>query len=101
MAEELGVEFGYVVNIQKARRETLEYEIRHPEFRGPDGTKAPPFTGSIRIPSNDYLFFIGDTLWEPLWDKYGPWRMILRIRGRIVADETFEVAPAATVVPGA
>ena len=93
IAGELGVEFGYVVNVKKARRETLEYEIRHPTFHAAEGAKSAPFTGSVRIPSNDYLFFIGDTLWEPLWDKFGPWRMILKIRGQVVADETFDVEP--------
>ena len=93
---ELGVEFGYIVNIKKARREILEYEILHPDFLDTHGDPAPPFLGEVRIPSNDYLFFIGDTLWEPLHDKLGNWQLTLRIRGVVIAEETFEIVdPAA------
>lgn len=92
---ELGVEFGYIVKIQKARREVIDYTINHPPFLGSDGNPAPPYTGTMRIPTNDYLFFIGESIGEPLADKLGTWRLTLSIRGRLIADESFEI-----VAPG-
>lgn len=38
--------------------------------------------------SKDYL---GDTLWEPLENKVGDWRMTLELDERIIADKTFVV----------
>jgi hypothetical protein len=88
---QLDVEFGYIVNIRKARGEKLDYCIDHPPFNGSNGEPAPPFTGTVHIKSNDWDFFLGDTLWEPLSDKIGSWRLTLSIRGRMVAEETFDV----------
>ena len=96
---EVGVEFGYIVKIQKARRETIDYAIHHPPFKGSDGEIAPTFTGTMRIPTNDYLFFIGDTLWEPLADMCGTWRLTLSIRGRLIADQSFSIVPPETSAP--
>jgi hypothetical protein len=49
----------------------------------------------MRIPTNDYLFFIGESLCDPLSDKLGTWRLTLSIRSRMVADESFEIVELA------
>ena len=81
----LGVEFGYILQIRKVRGETLTFEINHPPFTDDSGNISPPFTGEVRITDNDYRFFLGDTLWEPLEDKlsfiiYSPLSGEVRLR---------------------
>ena len=51
----------------------------------------PPFDGEEYIRSNDWDFYLGDTLWEPLENKVGDWRMTLELDGKIIADKTFTV----------
>jgi hypothetical protein len=87
---EVDLEFGYIIKIQKAKREVIDYSIVRPPF---NGESAPPHTGTMHIPTNDYLFFIGEHLTEPIAQKLGTWRLTLRIRGRVIADESFEIIP--------
>jgi hypothetical protein len=92
---EVDVEFGYIVKIQKAKREVIHYSITHPPRRRSNGEIGSTHTGTMHIPTNDYRFFIGEYLSEPLADKIGTWRLTLRIRDQIIADESFEVLPKA------
>lgn len=87
----VGVEFGFIVSIQGAKNKQLAYCIDHPGIRDDQGAVRPPFDGLEYIKKNDWNFYLGDTLWEPLSDKLGPWRMTLELDGKTVADETFEV----------
>lgn len=85
------VEFGYVLIIRGGKGYTLAYEINHPPIRDVNGEWMPPFTGEIIIPSNDWEFFLGDTVWEPYEEKAGQWILVTRIQGREVARQTFEL----------
>jgi hypothetical protein len=85
----MGVEFGYVLEIKKARGQFLTFEIDHPSFLDSRGNPAGPFTGEIRIPHSTWRFFLGDTFWLPLEDKVGKWRLRVWIAGDLVADKTF------------
>jgi hypothetical protein len=89
---QLDIEFGYVLHICGGRGKKIDYCIEHPPFTSSNGTIAPPFCGSLFITSNSYDFFLGDSLWEPLHDKTGTWRLITRIDTAIVADESFEIS---------
>jgi hypothetical protein len=40
---------------------------------------------------NDWNFYLGDTIWEPVADKLGTWRMTVESNGKIVADKSFEL----------
>ncbi|WP_430812115.1 MULTISPECIES: DUF3859 domain-containing protein [unclassified Carboxylicivirga] len=82
------VEFGYVVKIKGAKGKVVEYRIEHPPFRGKDGQVEPPFEGEYFINSNDYEFFLGDTVWEPYEDKAGEWRLVTLLDGKVIADKT-------------
>ncbi len=86
-----GIEFGYILRICKARRCTLTFTIEHPPFTGEDGKVLPAFEGSEIIPANIYTFFLGDSIWAPVEEKLGDWRLITRIDDEIVADETFHI----------
>ncbi|MDQ2078216.1 DUF3859 domain-containing protein [Marinimicrobium sp. ABcell2] len=88
---ELDVEFGYIVNIKKAKNKKLAYCIYHPEIPDEEGKPLPPFDGEVYIKQNDWNFFIGDTIWQPVENKQGAWRITLAIEGKIVADETFNL----------
>lgn len=88
---ELDIEFGYIVNIKKAKNRKLQYCINHPKIPDEDGEPLPPFDGEVFIKQNDWDFFIGDTIWKPIENKQGPWRITLAIDGQLVADETFNL----------
>ena len=89
----LDVEFGYIINIKRARGEILKFRIDHPPFKDENGKVVPTFEDEIFIDSNDYNFFLGDTLWEPLEDKFGRWTLTCYLQDEIIAEETFEVIP--------
>ncbi|WP_111640791.1 DUF3859 domain-containing protein [Marinimicrobium alkaliphilum] len=88
---ELDIEFGYVANIKKAKNKKVRYCIYHPDIPDEEGTPRPPFCGEEYIRQNDWDFFIGDTIWAPVENKQGPWRITLEIDDQLVADETFMV----------
>ena len=88
---EKDIEFGYVVNIKKAKNRKLQYCIYPPDIPDEDGEPMAPFAGEVYIRQNDWKFFIGDTIWLPIENKAGPWRITLAIDGVIYTDETFNV----------
>ncbi|WP_347330503.1 DUF3859 domain-containing protein [Marinimicrobium locisalis] len=88
---ELDIEFGYIVNIKKAKNKKLQYCIYHPDIPDEDGNPLPPFDGEVYIKQNDWDFFIGDTIWKPVENKQGPWRITLAIEGQLIADETLNL----------
>lgn len=85
----LGIEFGYVLKVKKGKGKKLTFCIEHPPFLDTDGEVTPPFTGEVYVRTNDWDFFLGDTVWEPVSDKVGPWRLTIRMEGEVIADETF------------
>ncbi len=88
---ELDIEFGLIVNIKKAKGEKLHYCIYHPGIIDADGEVMQPFEGSVYVKDNDWSFYLGDTVWEPIEDKIGNWRMTLSLAGKVIADKTFNL----------
>lgn len=88
---ELGVEFGMIVEIRKARGRYLDFEIDHPPFLGVDGTVEPPFTGTFRVKHNPFSFFLGDTIWEPVHDKKGDWRLSILLDETVLVTKTIKL----------
>jgi hypothetical protein len=84
----LDVEFGYILRIRNARNRRITFRIEHPPFPDSSGAVAPPFTGELYVKTNDFRFFLGDTVWLPVEDKRGAWRMITWLDGKKVADKT-------------
>jgi len=84
----IGTEFGYVLKIRFGKGRKLNFRIDHPSFADDKGNVVPSFTGEQFIRSNDYEFFLGDCIWEPLDDKLGKWTMTTWIDGKIVAQKT-------------
>lgn len=88
---EIDVEFGIVVNIKGAKNQELDYCIDHPGILDAEGNRRAPFDGTVFVKTNDWDFYLGDTIWEPLADKLGQWRMTLQLRGNTIAEKAFEV----------
>ncbi|MEM8781822.1 MAG: DUF3859 domain-containing protein [Planctomycetota bacterium] len=89
---EVGQEFGYILKIKHGRGLKIAFEIDHPRVPGKDGQVMPPFRGEVFVRTNDFDFFLGDALWEPVESLLGPWTLTTRLDGRVVAKRTFDVA---------
>lgn len=89
---ELGIEFGYILRIRDGSGAMIDWRIEHPPFVGPSGKVAPAFTGRFGVKGNDFDFFLGDTVWEPIADKCGPWTMITSYQGQELARQSFLVS---------
>ncbi|MFK8113353.1 MAG: DUF3859 domain-containing protein [Rubripirellula sp.] len=87
----IDVEFGFVVNIKGAKNRELDFCIDHPGILDADGVRRAPFDGTVYVKSNDWDFYLGDTIWEPIADKLGPWRLSLQMDGALIAEKTFDL----------
>jgi hypothetical protein len=90
------IEFGFIINVKKAKGEVVEFCIDHPGVLGKKGQVLEPFTGDLHVGSNDWDFYLGDTiqLLDPVngfESNIGKWRMTISMKGRVVADKTFDV----------
>lgn len=86
---EIDIEFGFVVSIKGAKNKELVYCIDHPGILDADGNRRAPFDGTVYVKTNDWQFYLGDTIWEPINDKLGDWHMWLELDGRVIAEKTF------------
>lgn len=88
---ELHIEFGFIVQVKGAKNKELHYCIDHPGILDSEGRRRGPFDGTVYVKSNQWDFYLGDTIWEPIQDKIGDWHMWLELNGARVAEKTFEV----------
>lgn len=88
---EIDVEFGYIVNIKKAKGEKIRYCIYHPNITTDKGEILEPFDGEEYVGNNDWDFYLGDTIWAPVDNKIGNWRMTIELKGQVIADKTFHL----------
>lgn len=88
---EIDIEFGFIAHIKKAKNQKLRYCIYHPNIPDDKGNVRPPFEGEVFVQSNDWKFYLGDTIWAPEHNKVGNWRMTLELKGKVVAEKTFKV----------
>lgn len=82
------IEFGYILKITGAKGKKLDFCIDHPPFNDDKGQLAPPFEGEYYINSNNYDFFLGDTVWEPYEDKEGTWTLSTWMDGKLLAEKS-------------
>lgn len=85
------IEFGFIVNIKKAKNELLTYCIYHPDIPDKNGKPLAPFTGEVYVKNNNWDFYLGDSVLQPLEKNVGHWRMTLSHRDKIIAEKTFIV----------
>ncbi|MEZ8825900.1 DUF3859 domain-containing protein [Vibrio sp. 10N.261.55.A7] len=94
---EVDVEFGFIFNVKKAKGEKFSFCIDHPGILSKKGEVLEPFTGEEYVNSNDFDFYLGDTIQllmpngESFESNLGPWRMSVTLGGRVVAEKTFHV----------
>jgi len=87
----IGIEFGYILRIYKAKGNKLKFCIDHPGILDEHGKRRKPFTGEVYVRNNRWDFFLGDTIWEPIDDKIGPWRLTIEMGNSLIADKTFKI----------
>lgn len=88
---EIGTEFGYVLHVKNGKGKVLSFIIDHPPFTDENGNIRPSFTGEQFIRTNNFEFYLGDCIWEPLDDKLGEWKITTFLEGETVATKTFRV----------
>jgi len=88
---EIDVEFGYIVRLKGGKGKEIHFKIDHPPFKDQAGNVEPPFEGDFFIPSNDYKFYLGDTVWEPISDKTGDWTMSIFYADELLAEKTITI----------
>lgn len=88
---ELDIEFGYVIRIKGAKGKRIQFKIDHPHFTDENGKIALPFTGEYFVKSNDYQFFLGDTIWKPIHDKKGEWKLTTWLDGKVLFQKSLFV----------
>jgi len=88
---ETGTEFGYVLHVKQAKGEMLTFKIEHPPFKDAQGNESPPFTGEQFVNTNDFEFYLGDCIWDPVEDKLGEWILTTYYKGKIVSQKTFKL----------
>ena len=85
------IEFGFIINIKGAKNSELDFCIDHPGILDANGDQRLPFDGTVFVRTNDWDFYLGDTIWVPIEDKLGTWRMTLELNGKIIAEKSFEL----------
>lgn len=88
---ELDIEFGYILHIRGAKGKQIEFIMKHPPFTDDAGNIRPDFEGVHFINSNDWQFFLGDTVWAPIADKCGTWTLITFLDGKEIARKEFHL----------
>ncbi|WP_440875785.1 DUF3859 domain-containing protein [Thalassotalea sp. PLHSN55] len=89
---EVDIEFGLILNVKKGKGIKLDYCIYHPNIPDEDGNIMLPFTGDVYVKNSDWDFFLGDTIWAPVSNKTGAWRIVIEYQGKVVAEKTFDVS---------
>jgi len=85
---QIDIEFGFVVNITGAKNQQLRYCIDHPGILDAAGNRRPPFDGVVYVKTNDWDFYLGDTIWEPVSDKLGDWKLTVELEGNVLPAAT-------------
>ena len=88
---EIDIEFGFIINIKKARGSKIRYCINHPGLVDEQGNLRAAFTGEVHVTNNDWDFYLGDTIWAPISGKCGPWKMSIELGNSVIAEKTFNV----------
>jgi hypothetical protein len=86
-----GEEFGFILEFKKGKGRTIDYRIKHPPIKDQHGNLMPDFTGEYFIRANNYHFFIGDAIWEPVKEKTGIWHITVWMDNVVIGEKTFKV----------
>jgi hypothetical protein len=85
------IEFGFILRVVKGKGLRLDWTIYHPNVADKNGQIMEPFCGDVYVRNNDWEFYLGDSLWEPIENKTGDWRMTIALDNKVIAEKTFSV----------
>ncbi|MFC3123169.1 DUF3859 domain-containing protein [Agaribacter flavus] len=88
----LDIEFGLILQVKRGKGICLDWIIYHPDVCDKKGRPMPPFEGEVYVRTNDWEFYLGDTIWEPIENAEGDWHMMLSYKDKCIAEKTFSVA---------
>ena len=88
---EIDIEFGLTIRVKKGKGICLNWCIKHPGITNKHGQSMPAFEGEEYVRNNDWVFYLGDTIWAPINDKVGSWFMYLSYNNKVIAEKLFEV----------
>ncbi len=88
---ELDIEFGYTLLVRGAKGRTISFVMKHPPFCDDYGNVRGDFVGEMIVNSNEWYFFLGDTIWLPLEDKCGVWELISYLDDKEIARMKFNI----------
>jgi len=91
---QIDIEFGLTINIKNARGSKINFTIDHPGIIDDTGNQRDPFIGEVHVTNNNWDFYLGDTIWSPIEDKCGDWKMSIELKGKVIAQKTFNVTLA-------
>lgn len=83
------IEFGYILKAKAAKGLTLKFSIKHPPMKDENDAWLPSFNGEEIINSNDFAFFLGDTVWLPYEQMQGEWKLLIWCNNKMVAEKKF------------
>jgi len=83
------IEFGYILKAKAAKGLTLKFRIEHPPMKDENNDWLPSFEGEEIINSNDFAFFLGDTVWPPYEQMQGDWKLLIWCNDKVVAEKKF------------
>ena len=86
-----GNEFGMILRIKRGKGLKLIYCIKHPSFLNENGIIAPDFIGEYFVNSNDFQFYIGDSIGLPVENKIGTWEVIVYHEDKTLASKSFKI----------
>lgn len=88
----IDIEFGLTIGVSNAKGVILNWCIDHPQITDKRGREMAPFTGKEYVKTNDWSFYLGDTIWAPVEDKVGPWHIYIEYEDSIIIEKTFEIS---------
>ena len=88
---QLEIEFGFILKAKKSKGKRLDWTIFHPDVPDENGHTMSPFEGVVYVRNNDWEFYLGDTVWSPIHDKVGEWRMVIKCDGKTIAQKNFSL----------
>lgn len=85
------IEFGYTLLLRGAKGRKITFVMKHPPSCDDHGVPHPDFVGEEFVNSNEWHFFLGDTVWLPVEDKCGDWELVTYLDGVEIARMTFNI----------
>lgn len=88
----MGTDPVIVTSIKGAKNQRLTQVTSHPGILDAVGQPRDSFTGEVYVRTQDWNFYLGDTIRQPIEDKVGRWHLWLELQGERIAEKAFDAA---------